>query len=281
MNLRLGDLAPDFDAETTENGATSYPATLLSVDTGCEFVEFEQKLHRAVPEAPMFLLSALIAQCAHWDEIVRATTDHTPYGFVRYWSSPSSRLVHAAGRHGCASSYLIGNYELAEQMYRYDPAAMLHASLRLLVHQQHTPTAMLSFDLPSAQFTCFGDQRIAAVGQTLDEKLATLLEHLGASVPRQLRHPPPIELAASPAHTHEPLRHFSALLDTYTRCFDWLVASSGAEPGEKVLDVGCGTGYFAGRIAPVVDPFGTVTGSGGLPLSHYTTAQRPMGRGVR
>ena len=64
---------------------------------------------------------------------------------------------------------------------------MLHAPLRLVVHQQQTTTAMLSFDLPSAQFACFGDQRIAAVGQTLDEKLAALLEHLGAPVPRQLR----------------------------------------------------------------------------------------------
>jgi hypothetical protein len=187
MTLRLGDLAPDFDAETTENGATSYPATLLSVDTGCAFDEFEQKLHHAVPEAPTFLLSALIAQSAQWDEIVRATTDHAPYGFMRYWSSPGSRLMHAAGHHGCVSSYLIGNYELAETMYRHDAAAILHAPLRLVVHQQQTPTAMLSFDLPSAQFACFGDQRIAAVGQTLDEKLAALLEHLGAPVPCQLR----------------------------------------------------------------------------------------------
>ena len=51
------------------NGATTYPATLMSVDTCCAFDEFEQKLHWAVPEAPMFLLSALIAQCAQWDEI--------------------------------------------------------------------------------------------------------------------------------------------------------------------------------------------------------------------
>ena len=169
------------------NGATTYPATLMSVDTCCAFDEFEQKLHWAVPEAPMFLLSALIAQCAQWDEIVRATTELAPHGFVRYWSSPASRLMRAAGNHGRASSYLIGNYELAEQMYRHDAAATLHAPLRLVVHQQQTTTAMLSFDLPSAQFACFGDQRIAAVGRTLDEKLTALLEHLDAPVPRQLR----------------------------------------------------------------------------------------------
>ena len=182
------------------NGATTYPVTLLTVDTGCAFDEFEQKLHRAVPEAPLFLLSALIAQSAQWDDIVRATTEYAPHGFLRYWSSPGSRLMRVAGHRARASSYLIGNYELAEEMYRHDAAVMLHAPLRFVVHQQQTPTAMLSFDLPSAQFACFGVQRIAAVGETLDDKFADLLEHLGTSVPSQLRHSPCHDPAALSAH---------------------------------------------------------------------------------
>ncbi|ETW25307.1 hypothetical protein MGAST_03505 [Mycobacterium gastri 'Wayne'] len=44
------------------------------------------------------------------------------------------------------------------------------------------------------------------------------------------------------------------------RIWDRLVAASGARDGEKVLDVGCGTGYFARRISPVVGPAGAVTG---------------------
>ena len=34
------------------------------------------------------------------------------------------------------------------------------------------------------------------------------------------------------------------------RVFDKLVAASGAQRGEKVLDIGCGSGYFSRRIAP-------------------------------
>lgn len=44
------------------------------------------------------------------------------------------------------------------------------------------------------------------------------------------------------------------------RIWDHLVAASGARPGEKVLDVGCGTSYFTRRISPVVGPAGAVVG---------------------
>jgi ubiquinone/menaquinone biosynthesis C-methylase UbiE len=42
--------------------------------------------------------------------------------------------------------------------------------------------------------------------------------------------------------------------------YDGLVRASGAQPGERVLDVGCGTGYFARRAALAVGPTGRVVG---------------------
>ena len=60
------------------------------------------------------------------------------------------------------------------------------------------------------------------------------------------------------------------------RVFDRLVTASGARPGEKVLDIGCGSGYFSRRIAPVVAPQGTVVGiDPSQPMLDYATSHAP------
>ncbi|MGX4694497.1 class I SAM-dependent methyltransferase [Streptomyces sp. JNUCC 63] len=56
-----------------------------------------------------------------------------------------------------------------------------------------------------------------------------------------------------------------------------LVAASGARPGDRVLDVGCGPGIFAGRLADAVGPGGQVVGiDPSAPMIEY--ASRHTGR---
>jgi hypothetical protein len=52
---------------------------------------------------------------------------------------------------------------------------------------QPAEASYLTFDRPSDQFGSFGDAEVSAVGIELDHKLAALLEHLGVSVPHELR----------------------------------------------------------------------------------------------
>src|SRR5712692_7080328 len=42
--------------------------------------------------------------------------------------------------------------------------------------------------------------------------------------------------------------------------FQALIAAAGVQPGQRVLDVGCGTGYFARLLAQAVGPEGRVVG---------------------
>jgi len=61
-------------------------------------------------------------------------------------------------------------------MYRLDHAVMLHTPLRIMVLEDHdSEDTLVVFDLPSAQFACFGRDEISAVGVALDRKLAALL----------------------------------------------------------------------------------------------------------
>ncbi len=51
-----------------------------------------------------------------------------------------------------------------------------------------------------------------------------------------------------------------AFLGQRRRVFDHLMALSGAQEGDRILDVGCGTGYLTRRAAHAVGPTGRVVG---------------------
>jgi ubiquinone/menaquinone biosynthesis C-methylase UbiE len=60
------------------------------------------------------------------------------------------------------------------------------------------------------------------------------------------------------------------------RVFDRLVDASGAQRGDQVLDVGCGSGYFSRRLAPVVGPGGAVVGiDPSQPMLDYARQHAP------
>ncbi|MGW7610565.1 class I SAM-dependent methyltransferase [Streptomyces sp. NPDC054766] len=65
------------------------------------------------------------------------------------------------------------------------------------------------------------------------------------------------------------------------RAFSRLAALSGAETGDRVLDVGCGTGYLTRRMAAAVGPEGTVTGVDPSPsVLAYARRRNRAGQGA-
>ena len=75
--------------------------------------------------------------------------------------------------------------------------------------------------------------------------------------------------SSHPAHTRGHTLGAPRLYDTFVELFflgrrratyQALIAAAGVRPGQRVLDVGCGTGYFARLLAHAVGPDGLVVG---------------------
>ena len=71
--------------------------------------------------------------------------------------------------------------------------------------------------------------------------------------------------ATTRGHTLGAPRFYDAFVDIFflgrrRATFQALIAAAGVQPGQRVLDVGCGTGYFARLLAVVVGPDGLVVG---------------------
>jgi len=80
--------------------------------------------------------------------------------------------------------------------------------------------------------------------------------------PARLRHGAPGTRTPGTRLGHGPHDVFAAVFYGGRRrsVFARLVAESGARPGDRVLDVGCGTGYFTRLLAEAVTPGGTARG---------------------
>jgi hypothetical protein len=157
-----------------------YPhqVTRIAFDTGQRYEAFRTKYEAAVPALATTRLAELIARRASWDDVMEDAEKSAPHGFFIFWRSEHTPLMTLGGDDWNATSYLMGNHVVAEQMYRHDPSAMLYAPLRTTIYTEADGTNRFAVDQPTTVFSSFDNPDIAAVGATLDQKLARLLEAL-------------------------------------------------------------------------------------------------------
>ena len=148
-----------------------------------DFDDFRDRYEAA---APAYDLAGRVGQLSNWDDVQKDVDAVAHYGFVRYATIDGSPVFAVAGHKARSIIYLMGNHTIAERMYRHEPAVMLYAPLRTVIHQDAAGAVWFSIDQPSTRFTSFGVPAITAVGVELDGLLAALLQTLGVPVPTVL-----------------------------------------------------------------------------------------------
>jgi hypothetical protein len=165
---------------------TTYQSDRWTVVSDLSPAELKARYEAAVPPVPERAVAELVARGAAWREMTELIGAAAPFGFLRYHQVEGGAVMPLAGHLDSCTTYLMGNHVIAERMYRYEPAVMLYAPLRVTLWARPEQAARLTFDRPSGQFASFGNDDIAAVGRELDRKLAALLEHLDLEVPAGL-----------------------------------------------------------------------------------------------
>jgi hypothetical protein len=127
------------------------------------------------------------AAAQSWQEVLDLVKLMAPHGFLRYYRADLAPTMAGSGSTWQATQYLMGNHTIAQRMFRYDPAVMLHAPLRTLLYVDPRGETRLAVDQPSLLFGSYDNPAIAEVGLELDSLLATLVELLGATAPAELR----------------------------------------------------------------------------------------------
>jgi len=77
---------------------------------------------------------ARFGQLANWDAVIEQAEINAPHGFMVYWQADVTAIVAGSGSGWKCTEYLMGNHVIAQRMFHHDPAAMLYAPLRVVIH---------------------------------------------------------------------------------------------------------------------------------------------------
>jgi uncharacterized protein (DUF302 family) len=95
-------------------------------------------------------------------------------GFMLFRTSDHGGLLRLVGQQRKAVQYLIGNPLFAVEMARHAIGAGLYAPLRVLIYETDDGRTRIEYDRPSSLVGQFGDDQVARMATSLDQKLEDL-----------------------------------------------------------------------------------------------------------
>lgn len=151
------------------------------VEADCSFAEFRDRYESTVPMQDNEKVKGLAASGKSVPEIVAEVNASTKYGFFIFWKMDAMPIMRVAGHNGECVEYLMGNYTIAERMFKREPSVMLYAPQRTLIYTGKAGRTQFAIDQATTIFDSFDDEAISNVGKELDDKVIALLAALGVS----------------------------------------------------------------------------------------------------
>lgn len=165
---------------------TSYKVTRLNIPLPGAFEDAVRRYERLVPPLDAAEIQSLSDSRAPWNDFLDQAERNAPNGFMIFWKNAGTSLMSRAGDDTEFAMYLMGNHTIAQRMFHYDASVMLHAPLRTEIYQSSDGPRFV-IDKPSSHFGSYGRREITQVGAELDQKVACLIEMMGAPAPASLR----------------------------------------------------------------------------------------------
>lgn len=125
--------------------------------------------------------TARFEQLASWDAALELADINAPHGFMIYWKGDVTAAMALSDAGWKCTAYLMGNHTIAQRMFRYDPSAMLHAPLRVVIYADQDGNTQFVIDQPGTLFASYGRPEIDEVGAHLDQLVTELLALLGTT----------------------------------------------------------------------------------------------------
>ncbi|MET3501372.1 uncharacterized protein (DUF302 family) [Mucilaginibacter rubeus] len=152
---------------------TQYTVTHISIKLASGFDEFTQALEAALGRLNVAALTTAGHDADATNLAIKAMQGEE--GMTLFNVEDLGHLLSLNGPSRTAKRYFIGNYLRASQIISTDLRLGLYAPLRVLVYEADDQTAYVEYDLPSSQFSRFGNELITQSGFGLDNKLKNLI----------------------------------------------------------------------------------------------------------
>jgi hypothetical protein len=182
--------SPSDPAASTEVLCYPHLVDRVDVNVARPYRDFCRQYEDAVPALDLAHIEALVTRRAAWREVVADAKTTAPYDFFIFWKLEVAPIMRLAGHESPCTTYLMGNYMIAERMFRFDPAAMLYTPLRTVIYVDAEKQTRFVIDRPSSLFSSFQNKEISKVGLELDTDVVALLSALEVPAPSVLTRSP-------------------------------------------------------------------------------------------